>query len=258
MDLYSPEWYATIVEGSRRSAGVIVPMLMDLTAPTSVVDVGCGTGAWLAAFRAAGVRRVLGIDGSYVREQDLLIPPSCFVAADVGEALPVAERFDLCMCLEVAEHVGPECAAGLIAELTRLSEVVMFSAAIPYQGGRGHVNERWPTYWCELFEARGYRVIDAVRPKVWSNRAVEPWYQQNVLLFATDGAIAAHPALGRERAQTRPDFLSVVHPRLYSYLLEREGIKPAGAWLPGHDWERTLERAGPEAEAAGAGAGLER
>ncbi|MCC6322985.1 MAG: class I SAM-dependent methyltransferase [Phycisphaerales bacterium] len=242
MNPYTTAYFDSISPGSDRSAQVIVPMVLDLVRPRSVVDVGCGAGAWLAEFARAGgsrLQRLVGLDGDYVDRARLEIESSSFRAVDLGRPIPTRLReelgegtFDLAVSLEVAEHLPPERSEGFVADLCSLGEVVLFSAAIPYQGGEGHINERWPTFWYELFKARGYELIDAIRKRVWSDRRVEPWYQQNVLIYATPAAIQARPKLAREYAETCPGFLSMVHPRLYGPLVERAGLKPPGPWAP--------------------------
>ena len=229
---YTGAYYDAIAEGSARSASVIVPIVAPLVGAMSVVDVGCGTGAWLAEFARHGAGRILGIDGDYVDRSRLEIPADRFVSADLAGDWRVRERFDLAVCLEVAEHVAPAASAKLVDGLVGLAPVVMFSAAIPYQGGEGHVNERWPTFWYELFRERGYELVDPVRKRVWSDRRVEPWYQQNMVLYASRAALAGNAALRSEHEQTFPGFLSVVHPRLYGPVLERAGVKPPGPWEP--------------------------
>lgn len=232
---YTPEYYDAIVEGSKRSAAVIVPLVQNVVGAKSVVDVGCGTGAWLAEFVRCGAERILGLDGTYVDRSRLLVPQDRFIATDLDAewSVPAGERpFDLALCLEVGEHVRPERSERLVLMLTGLAPVIAFSAAIPYQGGEGHINERWPTFWQELFLARDYEVVDPIRKRVWSDRTVEPWYQQNFVLYASRSAISANQSLRREHEQTFPGFLSIVHPRLYGPLLERSGIKPAGPWRP--------------------------
>ena len=91
---YDEEFFAGIDAGTQSSAAIIVPLIMEALSPSSVVDVGCGTGAWLAAFRAAGVRDVLGVDGDYVTRSSLNIPVESFQAADLNRPLRIERSFD--------------------------------------------------------------------------------------------------------------------------------------------------------------------
>ena len=141
-----------------------------------------------------------------------MIPSELFRPTDLKEPVTLERRFDLAMSLEVAEHLPESCAEPFVESLTKLSDVVLFSAAIPLQGGDEHIHERWHDYWVELFEARGYRPIDALRPQLWNNPDVDIWYVQNLLLFANDAGLAAQPKLAEPLAQTRREQLSMVHP----------------------------------------------
>jgi len=143
---YTPAFFQAISDGSTRSARAVVPLLMSLVRPKSVVDVGCGWGKWLTVFREAGVKDVLGIDGPYVDPARTDLAANEFIPHDLTQPLTVKRRFDLAVSLEVAEHLPPEAADGFVSLLASLAPVVAFSAAIPGQGGTGHRNERWPDY----------------------------------------------------------------------------------------------------------------
>ena len=147
MPLYSGEFYQHIRQGSHRSAEEIVPLIMTSWQPRSVIDVGCGLGAWLRVFKQHGVEDVFGVDGSYVDTKTLEIPVERFAAVDLAKPFHLDRQFDLVMSLEVAEHIPGACAEIFIESVTRLGPVVLFSAAIPFQGGTHHVNEQWPDYW---------------------------------------------------------------------------------------------------------------
>jgi hypothetical protein len=198
-----------------------VPLVMSLLQPRSVCDVGCSQGAWLAVFKEHGVERVVGIDGDYVERDELKIGEHEFVAADLERGVPQVGRFDLAVSLEVAEHLAPEAAAPLVDGLVGLAPAVLFSAAIPGQGGRGHLNEQWPDYWGDLFAAHGYLPVDAVRDRVWLNPSVNVWYRQNTLLFAERSLIDSHEPLGEAHAHNVGRPLSVVHPLILQAALER-------------------------------------
>lgn len=182
----------------------------------SAVDVGCGVGTWLSVLRAKGVEDLLGIDGAWIEPRELRIPEEQFRAHDLSTDLELFRRFDLAICLEVAEHLPPERAEGLVLWLTRLADCVLFSAAIPGQGGRGHRGERWQSEWAEFFHRSGYLALDVVRPQIWNDPSIQPWYRQNTFLFVRSERVA-HLRL----PPTLPPLLSVVHPELFTYRLRR-------------------------------------
>ena len=208
-------------QGSKSSAEAVVPLVVELLRPESVVDVGCATGTWLKVFEANGVRDYVGVDGDYVGADSLEIPADRFIAADLRAGAEVDRRFDLAVSLEVAEHLPEDSAAGFVESLTRLAPVVLFSAAIPHQGGIGHVNEQWPEYWRDLFARHDFVALDWVRPRVWENPDVRVWYAQNTLLFVAEEQVAARPELQREYECTRGRPLARVHPTMF-----QRGLRP--------------------------------
>jgi SAM-dependent methyltransferase len=218
---YDRAYYDSFSRTARRSAEVVVPIVMDLLAPQSVCDVGCGSGIWLAVFEDHGVSEVLGMDGDYVDRDTLHIDPRKFVAADLAQGVPPVGSFDLAVSLEVAEHIPERSAESFVDGLVALAPAVLFSAAVPGQGGRGHVNEQWPTYWRKLFRRHEYQLIDAVRPRVWSSGKVKFWYRQNILLFVSPALLASSQALQQERRRMAAAPVSIVHPRQFQITLER-------------------------------------
>jgi hypothetical protein len=223
---YTKDYYELIRNGSLQSAKAIVPLVLRLVAADSVVDVGCGDGTWLSVFRDSGVPDLLGLDGEYVGDEFLQIPKQCFRAADLKKPFTLARSFDLAISLEVAEHLPAACAASFVESLVRLAPVVMFSAALPFQGGNHHVNEQWPEKWAQLFGAHDYLPIDCIRKHVWNNKAVEWWYAQNTLLFARADFIKEHATLNAEFDRTNIEQLSLVHPRNFLEIVEP--VRPVG------------------------------
>lgn len=213
--IYDERWYATYGPGSLRSARAVVPVVRDLLRPRSVVDVGCGTGEWLAAWREHGVDDVLGIDGEWVPRRHLLFPPDRFLAHDLCRPLRVGRTFDLALSLETAEHLPPGCVETYVATLAGLAPVVLLSAAIPGQGGRGHLNEQWPRYWAERFAAHGYVPIDCVRPLVWRMPDVAWWYAQNLIVFAEPTHVGRDDGLRALLDRWGGPPLPLVHPARY-------------------------------------------
>lgn len=227
---YDFRFFEMLASGSEKSARVVLPLVFDLVRPATVIDVGCGVGSWAAVAKELGAVGVVGVDGAYVDRSQLQIDPSEFVAYDLRQPLSLPGRFDLALCLEVAEHLPPERGAGLIADLAALSDVVLFSAAIPGQGGRHHTNERWQSAWVDAFAAREFKALDVVRPVIWDDERVEWWYRQNCFLFARGDSA------DRLRRVPPSPLVDVVHPHLFAQATDRREVigvrKLAGMVVP--------------------------
>jgi SAM-dependent methyltransferase len=215
MKKYRRGFYDHQQERSRQSAREIVPLVLNLFKPSSVVDVGCGTGAWLSVFREFDVNDILGIDGRWVDIDMLLIPDEKFLPADVERPIVLKRRFDLAISLEVAEHLHEKNAGIFIDSLVSLAPVILFSAAIPGQGGTCHRNEQWPEYWAGRFLERGYVARDIIRKTIWRNDNVEWWYAQNMLLFVRAEYLEQYPLLAAAGGQDNGMPLSLVHPKQF-------------------------------------------
>src|SRR5262249_37347034 len=88
-------YYRALSDGARRSARVVLPLVLEFVRPRSVIDVGCGLGTWLAVFREHGVADVWGVDGDYVDRERLEIPAGRFLAHDLSQPLPLGRSFAL-------------------------------------------------------------------------------------------------------------------------------------------------------------------
>lgn len=181
---YDETFFRYTTQISARSANVVVPLLYDALRPSSVLDLGCGCGVWLARWQEVGVAEVIGIDGNYVSSKDLVIPVESFVAGDLGQPVDLGRRFDLAQSLEVAEHLTESRARGFVADLCRHSDLVVFGAAPPGQGGENHINEQPYAYWQGFFEDEGYDAYDFIRPRVLKRPEVTPWHRYNPVLYA--------------------------------------------------------------------------
>lgn len=190
---YSETFYDYIQAGSIRSASVVVPLVLRELSPASVLDVGCGAGAWLSEYLKCGIADCLGVDGAYVQQKSLLVPVANFQSQDVSQLFDLGRTFDVVQCLEVAEHLPQAASDTLVANLTRHSDKVLFSAATPGQGGEFHINEQTYEYWRALFAERGYKPFDFVRPLIKGVRTVEPWYRRNIVLYVAEAAIPTLP-----------------------------------------------------------------
>lgn len=214
--LYGPQFHDRRTPGSVRSAEIILPSLIHRFGPASVVDVGCGVGAWLSVVEAHGGIDVVGVDGPWVSMDDFALDEDCFVECNLAISDPGLDaKFDMCISTEVAEHLPDGRSRPFVALLCRLADVVVFSAAVPGQGGMGHVNEQWQSYWAALFRGNGFGALDLIRPRIWDNEDVDAWYRQNLLVFVRD-------------AEDDVAMMDVVHPVFVERGLERK--KSESGW----------------------------
>ncbi len=186
---YGSTFYSFLDSFAARSAGRIVPLVAAALPITSIADFGCGQGAWLQAWQGTGAE-ILGLDGPYVDRSRLLIPESAFLPSDLAAPIDLNRRFDLVQSLEVAEHLPPACSDAFVGALTRHANAILFSAAVPGQGGEHHVNEQPLAFWRGLFAARGYHAADLVRPAVKGDAQVQRWYGCNMILYVNDAGAA--------------------------------------------------------------------
>ncbi len=211
---YDKNFYNGQKDGSFNSAMEILPIVSDFIHPRSIVDVGCGVGTWLAAWQNISNVEIFGIDGDYVDRSQLPIDEKFFHPFNLEERINLNRRFDLAESLEVAEHLTPARSDSFVEDLTKLSDVILFSAAIPSQGGTNHINEQWPSYWAKKFLQWGYVGIDCVRPRIWDNNNVEWWYRQNTFIYVKSSELYHYPELQDFYIKHRDaTIFDAVHPR---------------------------------------------
>jgi SAM-dependent methyltransferase len=213
MESYYEEKYYDADAGT--AARLILPFVVNRYKPASMIDIGCGNGAWLAEAKKLGVENVLGIDGPHVKNK--LIEDAEFLTMDLREGFPVFPRnFDVSLCLEVAEHFPADLSESIADDLSKYSRTLIFSAAIPGQAGRGHLNMQWQTWWAEKFRRRGFKALDWLRGEIWDDDRIQSFYRQNIIAF--------------EYCPESPYtiFQDVVHPDFYRYKLEASGVRGWG------------------------------
>jgi SAM-dependent methyltransferase len=209
---YDRDFYNKQQDGSLRSAQVVVPIVTDCVQPKSVVDIGCGVGTWLSCFDKLNLD-ILGLDGEYVDKKMLKIDSSKFLPANLENRIQIDRKFDLAVCLEVLEHLPPHRTETFIEDLTKLSDVILFSCAIPGQGGTNHINELWQSECVEIFQKYKYVGVDYIRPLIWVNNDVEFWYKQNIILFCKANSIEEYSKLRDESGKRA--IWDIVHPEIY-------------------------------------------
>src|SRR5690606_37979200 len=177
---------------TRESATIVLERVQQAFGPfSSVVDVGCGVGTWLDVASKLGATSIKGFEGEWIKDNpSKVIPEDCLEIIDLEENWQLKGKYSLGICLEVAEHLTAAAGNQLVNNLCDSCELVLFSAAIPNQGGKGHINEQWPTYWQYLFKGKGFVAVDCIRPAIWDNEQIPWWYRQNCVVFCNENRFA--------------------------------------------------------------------
>ncbi|MGZ8216729.1 class I SAM-dependent methyltransferase [Methylomagnum sp.] len=219
---YHQGFYAGYMDESMASAKAVIEVVLNhIQPPSSVVDVGCGIGTWLKVWQARGAE-IRGLDGAYVKRDQLLIDAAQFTAMELSRPTPLGRRFDLAESLEVAEHLHERDADGFVEFLCGLAPVILFGAAIPHQGGDHHVNEQWPEYWAEKFARKGYVCVDVIRNEVRNRPDCAYYYAQNTFLYVHKDCLNQYPSLATAAAHTDIQALARVHPK--KWIRQIEGV----------------------------------
>jgi len=150
----------------------------------SVLDVGCGAGAWLAVWKENNTV-IAGLDGDYVNRDGLYIEKEEFIPQDLSKPFNLDRKFSLVQSLEVAEHLPTETSSQFVADLCSHADIVFFSAAPPGQGGDNHVNEQKYEFWRQLFVEQKYIPLDIIRTQFANNKSVERWYRYNSFVYVS-------------------------------------------------------------------------
>jgi SAM-dependent methyltransferase len=198
---------------NRISAEKIFNILFNLYKPNSILDVGCGLGTWLSVARELGVENIFGIEGPWLNPKQLRIDPEYVAIQDLEQPFNLHRSFDLVISLEVAEHLSTNVASIFIASLVSHGNIILFSAAIPYQGGHNHINEQFPSYWADLFAMFDFIPLDFIRRKIWDDRNIHWWLRQNILLFVRREIATKNSIFASYIDSQKP--LSIVHPDVY-------------------------------------------
>ena len=192
------------IQGASAALSYVLPNVR----PASVLDVGCGIGTWLRAAAEMDVADIRGVDGVALSSNKLLFSYEYFSVVDLSKPFNLNSRYDLVLCLEVAEHLDAAASGILIASLIEHGKTILFSAACPNQPGQSHLNCQWPEYWQKLFNQHGYACDDSIRWRMWNDTRIEPWYRQNIFIAVYNPDCAGTEA--RIMPVVHPDMIPVM------------------------------------------------
>jgi len=201
---YNKKFYDEVSQSSLNSAKAIAPYIIKKFNPNSLVDFGCGDGSWLKPFLDRNID-ITGIEGDWIKNTNTKIPLENYILSNFEKKnIKIEGKFDFVLCLEVLEHLNEEIGLYLIKKMTSISDLILFSAAIPGQGGTNHINERWQSHWINLFKSYSYFPDLNIRYHFWNDSRVASYYRQNIILFRKN-----------KSENNISNIYDVVHPEFY-------------------------------------------
>jgi hypothetical protein len=216
--VYNNKFYKDISNSSYSSAKIFLNYLWQYIQPVSVLDVGCGKGAWLKACHEYGSKNLIGFDGEWIDQSEMLDKKIDFKSVDLNSEFTVDKKVDLTISLEVAEHLKRDSSAQFIKCLTQTSDIILFSAAYTNQGGTDHINENKHSYWANIFAKFDYKPFDLFRPKFWGESRVGFWFRQNTFLYIKKNSelFEKFQSINIKEIHNL-DFMDCIHPELYEH-----------------------------------------
>lgn len=204
------------------AASIIIEKIKKIFSIYSVTDVGCGRGAWLVACKNNGITDLHGLDGSWNSQDQMLDQIIKFSPVDLSGTWRANHKSDLCISLEVAEHINPKSSQSFVDELCSISDLIIFGAAYEEQGGVGHINERRHSFWANYFLQNNYDAYDLIRPICWHDASIDFWYRQNTFLYIKRNSV---PFITAQKYGLVPianiAFMDAIHPDLYKIKCEQ-------------------------------------
>jgi hypothetical protein len=242
--MYPTDWHSEYGQRTALSARKILGYMKQNFTIQSSAEIGCGDGHWTIEAQNIGIGETLGVDGPWTDRTTLKLSDLNFLEHDFSYPFDLKRKFDLAICLEVAEHVRGDAAEPFIDSLTSSSDLQLFGAAVPLQGGAGHINEQWQSWWLKKFTARDFIPFDLVRPVFWSDAEIHYWYRQNIIVYirsCRSDLIAIARKLQLNAFNNCP-IVDMVHPEKYITAASYESIQFKALFrkLPGKLFERVM------------------
>ena len=222
---YSKEYYQKRNNWTELSVVSIMALIQTHYKPNSIIDFGCGSGSWLHTIkRLYQINDILGVDGYCIDEKELMIPSQNFKRYNLERIYVPDRRFDMAISMEVAEHLNERYADNFVTSLVNASDLILFSAAIPLQGGTNHINEQPQSYWKAKFSKKNYECIDIIRSRIWDHQGVRTDYKQNAFLYINKNQLnESKSLLYKFKSVEQESILDIVHPELFERKVETVG-----------------------------------
>ena len=189
---YSDQFYESVTNRAEYSSRIIFSLLKNALHPKTFVDVGSGDGVWslsalehfesinhVEAWDLLAEKTYLDIAKKRFPSKNIISKRIDFESSDYG----VEMVYDLAVCLETFEHLSPSACEKLSLFFSSHTRILIFSGAVPGQGGTNHINEQPFKTWQRNLLDFGFFPLDFIRPNIQDKKNVPSYYKNNIVLW---------------------------------------------------------------------------
>lgn len=162
--MYNRDFHKSIENDEYPQAVRVGEYISTFLKPSSFLDFGCSTGLYLREVQIK-MPDIHAVGFEFSKEAVDSALCNYVLQADLTNPVEI-ERIPntLGLCLEVLEHIEDKYWRQVLENMTRSCDKIIFSAAVPGQGGTGHINCRPKIDWIKRFHELGWVVdLDASR-----------------------------------------------------------------------------------------------
>lgn len=200
---------------------IIIEEILKHFHPKKVIDLWCWLGAFVKTFQDHWID-AYWVNWPRVEKDKLVMNEDRLIIKNLEEFCDFKKWYDMAITIEVAEHIDAKYADNFIKTITSCADIIIFSAAIPWQWWFKHVNEQSPEYREEKFNKLWYRFYDVFRWKFWNNKDIAISHRQNMFLVMKEWI-----NLPSSLEEKSPRY--IIHPELFNWLCVRN--LSTFAWL---------------------------
>jgi hypothetical protein len=193
--MYSAAFHKAIESDELPQAVRLANYIQTYIKPYVFYDFGCSTGLYLREVK----KRLPMIESKgFEFSEEAIATALCpdIIKTDLTVPLFFGKKSNtLGLCLEVLEHIDDSFWREVLTNLTNHCDILIFSAALPGQGGTGHINCRPRIDWIRRFHELGWVVdADATQHLVgYMKQGLHMgWFVANALVFIPANASSVY------------------------------------------------------------------
>lgn len=190
--MYSRDFHKSIENDEYPQAVRLASYIKNYMRPSKFIDFGCSTGLYLREMQIQ-IPELESVGYEFSKDAVDMALCKNVIEFDLTKKLDIDKKENtLGLCLEVLEHIDDSNWLPVLKNLSSLCDTIIFSAAVPGQGGTGHINCRNKIDWIYRFHTLGW-IVDLDKTKhileVMTNGYHMGWFSFNAMVLVNGSRI---------------------------------------------------------------------